>query len=121
MNTRKTIYDKLFTEKVELAKHEVELAKMDELIKLTNEAQKNYSDFDKTNSALITLAKTVVKNAESFDINTKKINDLASVLKKQFQELGLDYLANEDVKKAVTLLNKSFVVSQQAGYIKQII
>jgi hypothetical protein len=25
MNTRKTIYDKLFTEKVELAKHEVEL------------------------------------------------------------------------------------------------
>jgi hypothetical protein len=26
MNTRKTIYDKLFTEKVELAKHEVELA-----------------------------------------------------------------------------------------------
>ena len=26
MNTRKTIYDKLFTEKVELAKHEIELA-----------------------------------------------------------------------------------------------
>jgi hypothetical protein len=25
MNTRKTVYDKLFTEKVELAKHEVEL------------------------------------------------------------------------------------------------
>ena len=26
MNTKKTVYDKLFTEKVELAKHEVELA-----------------------------------------------------------------------------------------------
>jgi hypothetical protein len=25
MNTRKTVYNKLFTEKVELAKHEVEL------------------------------------------------------------------------------------------------
>jgi hypothetical protein len=33
MNTRKTIYDKLFTEKVELAKHEVELAAIDELQK----------------------------------------------------------------------------------------
>jgi hypothetical protein len=31
MNTRKTIYDKLFTEKVELAKHEVELGLQDDL------------------------------------------------------------------------------------------
>jgi hypothetical protein len=31
MNTRKTIYDKLFTEKVELAKHEVELGAIDDL------------------------------------------------------------------------------------------
>jgi hypothetical protein len=35
MNTRKTIYDKLFTEKVELAKHEVELALIDDLKKYT--------------------------------------------------------------------------------------
>ena len=34
MNTRKTIYDKLFTEKVELAKHEVELGLMDDINKL---------------------------------------------------------------------------------------
>jgi hypothetical protein len=34
MNTRKTIYDKLFTEKVELAKHEVELAKLTILKKI---------------------------------------------------------------------------------------
>lgn len=31
MNTRKTIYNKLFTEKTELAKHEVELAVFDEI------------------------------------------------------------------------------------------
>ena len=30
MNTRKTVYNKLFTEKTELAKHEVELASLDE-------------------------------------------------------------------------------------------
>ena len=33
MNTRKTIYDKLFTEKVELAKHEVELGAAQDLEK----------------------------------------------------------------------------------------
>ena len=31
MNTRKTVYNKLFTEKVELAKHEVELAVIEDL------------------------------------------------------------------------------------------
>ena len=36
MNTRKTIYDKLFTEKVELAKHEVNLGLADDIKKQTN-------------------------------------------------------------------------------------
>ena len=31
MNTRKTVYNKLFTEKVELAKHEVDLSSMQSL------------------------------------------------------------------------------------------
>jgi hypothetical protein len=43
MNTRKTIYDKLFTEKVELAKHEVELALIDDLkIKRAESELKKY-------------------------------------------------------------------------------
>jgi ABC-type transporter Mla subunit MlaD len=120
MNTLKTIYDKL-GDKTELAKHEVELAKIDDLIKFTNEAQKNYADFVKTNASLITLAKTTTQSAESFKTNLTKISDLATVLQKQFQELGLNYLENADVKKAVALLNKGYEVSQQAGYIKQII
>ena len=46
---------------------------------------------------------------------------LAGSLKKQFADLGLNYLDNEDVKKAIALMNKDFGIAQQAGYIKQII
>ena len=42
-------------------------------------------------------------------------------LKKQFADLGLNYLDNAVVKIASGLLNKSFNIQQQAGYIKQII
>ena len=38
MNTRKTVYNKLFTEKTELAKHEVELAVVDDIAKILNDA-----------------------------------------------------------------------------------
>jgi hypothetical protein len=40
MNTRKTIYDKLFTEKVELAKHEVELGLVDDVKKVLKQFNK---------------------------------------------------------------------------------
>jgi hypothetical protein len=42
MNTRKTIYDKLFTEKVELAKHEVQLASIDEIQNKYSQLLKNH-------------------------------------------------------------------------------
>ena len=44
MNTRKTIYDKLFTEKVELAKHEVELGSFDDFKKAQSAAQNMYGN-----------------------------------------------------------------------------
>ena len=47
MNTRKTIYDKLFTEKVELAKHEVELATIDEVRKFIESTTNRQQEFRK--------------------------------------------------------------------------
>ena len=46
MNTKKTIYDKLFTEKVELAKHEVELFNIDDTIKLYNKGLEDFKAAD---------------------------------------------------------------------------
>jgi hypothetical protein len=76
MNTRKTIYEKLFTEKVELAKHEVELALVDDFI---NESEQ-----------IIELSKKDIQ----------KVLDALNSAKFQIEVL------NEIPKRSLALLNK---------------
>jgi hypothetical protein len=102
-----------------IEKHDVELANIDELVKATNDGEKNVIEFNKANQEVIKFGKIAVQQADAFRANTNKINQLASSLKKQFDDLGLNYLDNADVKKAVALLNKDRDITQQAGYIKQ--
>ncbi len=110
MNTRKTVYNKLFTEKVELAKHEVELGAIQDLEKLIENAQKDLDTFNKSSKELKSLAKLVVANGDSFRTYTKGIGDLGTVLERQFKELGLNYLENPTVKKAVAIIRNDFEV-----------
>ena len=120
MNTLQNIYDKL-NSKTELAKHEVNLAAMEDLIKATAEVERWSMAFNKTNEKLIAEAKLAVTQADNFNNGMEKMQDLMTPLKKQFADLGLNYLDNAVVKIASGLLNKSFNIQQQAGYIKQII
>ena len=121
MNTRKTVYNKLFKEETKLATHEVELASIADLVKVTNDAITLASDFNKINSQLIAQGKIAVAKADSFKEKVNQINELALPLKKQFADLGLNYLDNADVKKAVDLMKQDFGIAQQAGYIRQVI
>jgi len=122
MKTSLEIINKLsYKEAVKLESQLVELASINDLIKLTIAGEKNAVEFNKANQQLISLGKIAVKNADDFRENVNKINSLASTLQKQFSDLGLNYLDNADVKKAVALLNKDREITQQAGYIKQII
>jgi hypothetical protein len=74
MNTRKTIYDKLFTEKVELAKHEVELATIkvelaDNVMTLLTKAQNGKKQVLEAKKAIIDLksmAKSVADKVDNF-------------------------------------------------------
>ena len=97
MNTRKTIYDKLFTEKVELAKHEVELASIDEIQNRYSELFKNH--FGKADT-LISQAKNelrtfikemeglskegvdIAKKAKDLGINVESIPNYNDVMKR---------------------------------------
>lgn len=101
--------------------YKVDLTAMTDLIKITNDTTSFANGFNKTNGILKSEAKLAVAQAEGFNAGIAQINQLATALKKQFDELGLNYLDNENVKKAVALLNNSFNISQQAGYIKQIL
>ena len=90
MNTRKTIYDKLFTEKVELAKHEVDLSLADDLIKF-------YKDNSaESNKASLILDKLLMETKIALNMykEVQAGNDvlLSNISKYQVKakELGLD-------------------------------
>jgi hypothetical protein len=89
MNTRKTVYNKLFTEKTELAKHEVELALADE-IKASLTAYKGLKDgVDKAkNSAKNSFIKYIDSVRVAYQ-NSKNSVDLITQLEAKAKELGL--------------------------------
>lgn len=86
MNTRKTVYNKLFSEKTELAKHEVELGIVDDL-----KAQFN-KYFSVYNADLLEL--------EIIDA-VKKLNNNYTATAKEFS--NFDKIYNEFRKKALDL------------------
>lgn len=123
----KTILDKINkgyeveANKMELAKHEIELANINDLKKLTNDAQKDLDNWKKHHNELKSIAKLVTDSGDKFREKISKINSIGETLKKQFAELGLNYLDNQDVIKAVALLKNDFEVrsiSDQARQIK---
>jgi len=120
MNTRKTVYNKLFREETKLATHEVELGSVQDLEKAIEASQKELDAFNKNSKELKTLARLVVTNGDSFRNYTKTIGDLGSVIEKQFKELGLNYLENPTVKKAVAIIRQDFDVRSLTDSARQL-
>lgn len=123
MKTTKELIIEDITAKVEakLAKQNVNLASMEDLIKATAEVERWSMAFNKTNEKLIADAKLAVTQADNFNKGIDNMQNWMAPLKKQFDDLGLNYLDNAVVKIALGLLKKAFDIQGQAGYIKQII
>ena len=83
MNTRKTIYDKLFTEKVELAKHEVELGLKDDILKSISDYESASKKLDNKISAYYDI---IFKAKKSFEQLKADNNSLFVVVKKLISE-----------------------------------
>lgn len=108
MNTRKTIYDKLFTEKVELAKHEVELADFADIKTQLNRAETEYKKvLDYTNK--IYAIKQEAKKNTSIDFLPRIISELTSD-KDNFivkvKALGIDETKIPQPKQYADAINK---------------
>jgi hypothetical protein len=89
MNTKKTIYDKLFKEETQLAKHEVELALADD-IKASLSAYKGLKDnVEKTKNAA---KNSFIKYSDSVRVayqNSKNSVDLITKLEVEAKKLGI--------------------------------
>ena len=118
MNTRKTIYDKLFNEKVELAKHEVELGIIDDftkeanktistgdlLKKENNEVEKKLGVYFKLKQDLENEKKSLEANLNTIQTRIEDINagysrtsPIYKNLINKASDLGIDYPKNIDV------------------------
>ena len=96
MNTRKTIYDKLFTEKVELAKHEIELGIIDELNKKTNDAKLLFDnqhkagvEIKKAQEMLFNALNSKSEGLQKYIVIIKEVQSLMAKQETLYKELGL--------------------------------
>jgi len=104
MNTRKTVYDKLFKEETQLAKHEVELGSIDNLNKVLEEikgAGRNVAATGrKSVSALVNTTLPIIDTTRKKIEQARKDYDLIS---KQAKDLGVEIPANvtANLKEAI--------------------
>jgi hypothetical protein len=105
MNTRKTVYNKLFTEKVELAKHEVELGVLQDIEKEMSIANQGiFKSIDLAKSALkpaqeaLRLNKELLVKLQNF---TKQVKDLGILSPQKEVENGI-----VQVKENIKLIEK---------------
>lgn len=105
MNTRKTVYNKLFTEKTELAKHEVELGVLQDIEKEMSIANQGiFKSIDLAKSALkpaqesLRLNKELLVKLQNF---TKQVKDLGILSPQKEVENGI-----VQVKENIKLIEK---------------
>ena len=119
MNTLQNVYDKL-SDKTELAKHEVELGKLDDLTAIN----KKLIVLRDSSNKFFALKKQVVDYAkEQFPkvkINLDEAEKLIIVIKAQAKELGLDVANNPVIKQAESEINTSkSIYKTYTDYLKQ--
>ena len=97
MNTLKNIYKKL-SEKTELAKHEINLANIGDMVKLTADADKKLKQFNDYYTELDKLAPSIIKSGQLYVEALNNARDLYNEIAPKFKELGLDFTITPEAK-----------------------
>ena len=123
MNTRKTIYDKLFTEKTELAKHEVELGLIDDIQKEYTKYAKSQLAGNSQTDAVSIAAKKAINSYEQAIKDYGLIIQQINYIKKQATDLGVALPASvnsidKEVASGISYMNnriKKLTIATQVG------
>ena len=118
MSTLKTIGNKLFKE--DLSSHKVTLANINELSQLVANSEKDLVTFNSLYEKLSSIKPQILKTGEDIRQSLQKMNMLAGPLEKQFAELGLKFSDSKEFKRVREFIDKSRIVGDKTGYIKQI-
>jgi len=112
--------DEIQSKKTELAKHEVELANIQDLVRLVSEAEKSLANFNSLYEKLNTLKPQIVKLGDQIVASQSDMNNLIRTFGKQFSELGLKFSDYPEYKRISEFMSKSRMVGDMTRYIKQI-
>ena len=124
MNTLKTTMSKIAQieqpERTDLAKHEVELANINQLVQEINNAEKSLAQFNSLYEKINALKPQIVKLGDEIVSSQNKMNTLAGTFEKQFAELGLKFSDSPEFKKVSNFMSVSRMVGDMTRYIKQV-
>jgi hypothetical protein len=112
--------DEIQANKTELAKHELELANIQDLVRLVSEAEKSLANFNSLYEKLNTLKPQIVKLGDQIVASQSDMNNLIRTFGKQFSELGLKFSDYPEYKRISEFMSKSRMVGDMTRYIKQI-
>ena len=121
MNTLKTIYEKL-GDKTELAKHEVELANIGDMVKLTADANKKLKEFNDYYAQLAKLAPSIIKSGQLYVQALNNTRDLYNEIAPKFKELGLDFTTTPEGKafKDLSTRGERSIIDAMVAKVKNI-
>lgn len=124
MNTLKTTMSKIAQieqpERTDLAKHEVELANINQLVKLVDNAEKTLKVFNSLYDQIDKLKPQIVKSGDEIVNLQKEMNIMAGTFEKQFAELGLKFSDYPEYKRVSNFMSVSRMVGDMTRYIKQV-
>lgn len=127
MNTLKTVYNKLFSEKTELAKHEVELSVVDDLKKMVSMSDNQLKTNKNLQSVLFGMVDNINNKLKELDkVNNdnlemrKNVEVIYNNFKKSAQDLGIDYKNTEGAKLYEQFLKNSLLMNAKKTVIDSI-
>ena len=121
MNTLQNVYNKL-ADKTELAKHEVNLANIGDMVKLTADADKKLKEFNDYYAQLDKLAPSIIKSGQLYVEALNNARDLYNEIAPKFKELGLDFTITPEAKafKSVSTRGERSVIDSMVAKVKNL-
>ena len=105
---------------VKLAKHEVELANINQLVKLVDNAEKTLKTFNSLYDQVDKLKPQIIKAGDEIVNLQKEMNMMAGTFEKQFSELGLKFSDYPEYKRVSNFMSTSRMVGDMTRMIKQV-
>lgn len=106
--------------KVELAEVKVELANINELVKVIESGERVYKAFNDAYAQLEKIKPVIIANGNQFAAILENAFSLQMTLKKQFQEIGLNWDDYPEAKALKSLLSKSQMLGKMTASVSNI-